>query len=257
MSTMAAPVSLRACIVSRICAWTVTSRAVVGSSAMITSGSLAMAMAITARCRMPPENSCGYARRAPAGWGCRRGEEVDRTDAGRLRTAGCGCGPPRPAAPRSCTPGSATSSGPGRSWPAVAAHVQHLGVVRVGQGALAAPSSRKTISPPTISPGGSSMRRMMVSAVTLLPGPTPHHAERLAGLEVERHVVDGGQRAGSGGEHRAQVSNREHRIGHVYGQSLSLGSAASRRALPTSVMAISVIAIIIDGAITSMGLSVR
>ena len=37
----------------------VTSSAVVGSSAMITSGSLAMAMAIMARCRMPPENSCG------------------------------------------------------------------------------------------------------------------------------------------------------------------------------------------------------
>ena len=60
MSTMAASVSSRAfCSVSRICAWTVTSRAVVGSSAMITSGSLAMAMAITARWRMPPENSCG------------------------------------------------------------------------------------------------------------------------------------------------------------------------------------------------------
>ena len=40
-------------------AWMVTSSAVVGSSAIITSGSLAMAMAITTRCRMPPENSCG------------------------------------------------------------------------------------------------------------------------------------------------------------------------------------------------------
>ena len=45
--------------VSRIWAWMVTSSAVVGSSAMITSGSLAMAMAMTARWRIPPENSCG------------------------------------------------------------------------------------------------------------------------------------------------------------------------------------------------------
>ncbi len=45
---------------SRICACTVTSSAVVGSSAMSTSGSLAIAMAIITRWRMPPENSCGY-----------------------------------------------------------------------------------------------------------------------------------------------------------------------------------------------------
>ena len=38
----------------------VTSSAVVGSSAMSTSGSQASAMAIITRWRMPPENSCGY-----------------------------------------------------------------------------------------------------------------------------------------------------------------------------------------------------
>ena len=45
---------------SRIWACTVTSRAVVGSSAISTSGSLAIAIAIITRWRMPPENSCGY-----------------------------------------------------------------------------------------------------------------------------------------------------------------------------------------------------
>ena len=44
---------------SRICACTVTSSAVVGSSAISSLGSLASAMAIIARWRMPPENSCG------------------------------------------------------------------------------------------------------------------------------------------------------------------------------------------------------
>ena len=42
------------------CACTVTSRAVVGSSAMISFGCPDIAMAMTARWRMPPENWCGY-----------------------------------------------------------------------------------------------------------------------------------------------------------------------------------------------------
>ena len=44
---------------SRICACTVTSSAVVGSSAISSSGSLTRAIAIITRCRMPPENWCG------------------------------------------------------------------------------------------------------------------------------------------------------------------------------------------------------
>ena len=42
-----------------IWAWIVTSRAVVGSSQMISSGLQIMAMAITTRCFMPPENWWG------------------------------------------------------------------------------------------------------------------------------------------------------------------------------------------------------
>ena len=44
---------------SRICAWIVTSSAVVGSSAIRSFGSQASAIAIIARCRIPPENWCG------------------------------------------------------------------------------------------------------------------------------------------------------------------------------------------------------
>ncbi len=43
----------------RICACTITSRAVVGSSAMTRCGSQASAIAIITRCRCPPESSCG------------------------------------------------------------------------------------------------------------------------------------------------------------------------------------------------------
>ena len=44
---------------SRICAWMVTSSAVVGSSASSSSGSAMSAMAMTTRCFMPPENWYG------------------------------------------------------------------------------------------------------------------------------------------------------------------------------------------------------
>src|SRR3989442_540801 len=47
---------------SRICAWIMTSSAVTGSSAMTIRGLHARAIAIITRCRMPPENSCGYSR---------------------------------------------------------------------------------------------------------------------------------------------------------------------------------------------------
>ena len=46
-------------ISSMICACTVTSSAVVGSSAISTSGLWTSAIAIIARWRMPPENWCG------------------------------------------------------------------------------------------------------------------------------------------------------------------------------------------------------
>ena len=70
MRTSAAPVSARASAsTSRIWAWTVTSSAVVGSSAMITFGSFAIAIAMTTRCRIPPENSCGNDRARSAAFG--------------------------------------------------------------------------------------------------------------------------------------------------------------------------------------------
>ena len=40
-------------------AWTITSRAVVGSSAISRRGSQARAMAIITRCFCPPDSSCG------------------------------------------------------------------------------------------------------------------------------------------------------------------------------------------------------
>ena len=57
MRTIAMPCSrCRSRSRSRICAWTVTSRAVVGSSAMRIFGWQAIAIAIITRWRIPPEN---------------------------------------------------------------------------------------------------------------------------------------------------------------------------------------------------------
>ena len=47
---------------STICAWIVTSRFEVGSSAISSRGLRARAMAMTTRWRMPPLSSCGYWR---------------------------------------------------------------------------------------------------------------------------------------------------------------------------------------------------
>ncbi len=49
----------RSSISSRICAWIVTSSAVVGSSAISSFGSHESAIAIITRCRIPPEYWCG------------------------------------------------------------------------------------------------------------------------------------------------------------------------------------------------------
>ena len=69
----------------RICAWIVTSSAVVGSSAMRSAGSRASAIAIIARCRMPPLNWWGYsrARRSGSGMPTFRSHSTARSAASR------------------------------------------------------------------------------------------------------------------------------------------------------------------------------
>ena len=72
-------------MMSRICACTVTSSAVVGSSAISSLGSQASAMAIMTRWRMPPDSSCGYCLRRWAGSGMptRRSISIARASARR------------------------------------------------------------------------------------------------------------------------------------------------------------------------------
>ena len=61
------------CASYRICAWIVTSSAVVGSSAMMSFGRLRSAIAIATRWRIPPEELMGIGAQARFGpTGCRR-----------------------------------------------------------------------------------------------------------------------------------------------------------------------------------------
>ena len=75
---------------SRICAWMVTSSAVVGSSAISSAGSLASAIAIITRCRWPPESWCGKASSRCVGVGeahLRPAASITRAQRGVRRSA--------------------------------------------------------------------------------------------------------------------------------------------------------------------------
>ena len=97
-------------------AWIVTSSAVVGSSAMSRSGSFAIAIAIMARWRIPPEYSCGYWSTRWVGFGMPDDlEQLDRASPS-LRGADVLMdrrSPLRSACPPS-GPGSARRARPGR-----------------------------------------------------------------------------------------------------------------------------------------------
>ena len=69
--------------VLRIDAWIVTSSAVVGSSASSSDGPHAMAIAMTTRCAMPPDISCGYWSKRRAGIG-----DADRARSSIARSLG-------------------------------------------------------------------------------------------------------------------------------------------------------------------------
>ena len=61
-----------------ICAWVITSSAVMGSSAITRRGRHASAIAIITRWRMPPENWCGYSFTRRAGTGMPTASSISR-----------------------------------------------------------------------------------------------------------------------------------------------------------------------------------
>ena len=117
-----APVTSRAvCSTSRICAWIVTSSAVVGSSPMITSGSLAIAIAIITRWRIAAGELVREraSRAAPAFGDADEVEQLDRALRAppRVSTSLVDADAPRRSGRRRCRRASAPTSGPGRPSP--------------------------------------------------------------------------------------------------------------------------------------------
>ena len=172
----------------RYWAWMVRSRLVVGSSAMSRRGSQEMPMAPTMRWRMPPDISCGYCSRRVCGEGMRTDFSSSHA---RLHALA------RPAP--SCTRiGSATWSpivNSGFSEAMGSCRIMAMRLPRTRRISASDFCSRSSpsnsILPLAMRAAGGSRRRM-VSASVLLPEPdSPTIAQRLAGIDAQRDLVDG------------------------------------------------------------------
>ena len=153
---------------SRIWAWTVTSRAVVGSSAMRRAGLRARAMAMTTRWRMPPLSWWGYSLKRISGEGMRTRR---RTSMERSRASAGEHFSWRRKTSESWRPmewtGLRAVMGSWKIMPMRRARSEQ----RRASEALARSSSSRRMEPVVMTPEGWGRSRMMDMAVTLLPQP--------------------------------------------------------------------------------------
>jgi hypothetical protein len=178
MSTMAVPFSrCRSRSRSKICACTVTSSAVVGSSAISMSGRQARAMAIITRWRMPPESWCGYSstRRSGAGMPTCRSISMARW------RAACAF---MPACSRSDSPIWSPTVNTGfsdvmGSWKIIEMRLPRTSRMRASL-ACTRSSPWNSTRPSRMRPGGDGMSRSSASAVMLLPQPDSPTTHRVS-----------------------------------------------------------------------------
>jgi hypothetical protein len=168
MRITAAPVSAwRRARTERTCACTVTSSAVVGSSAMISRGLPAIAIAMTTRWRMPPENWCGnwIARAAGSGMSTSRSSSTARdmaaSPAAMRPCATCPSMTWRP----TCSTGFSVVVGSWKIMPTSLPRMRRS----VSRSAVATSTPARRMEPETRAVAGS--RPAMASEVTLLPEP--------------------------------------------------------------------------------------
>ena len=213
---------------SMICAWMVTSSAVVGSSAMRMSGLQLIAMAIMARWRMPPENSNGYwlTRLSASGMPTRASSSAAICHASPLPLSWCSM-----IASAICLPTLMTGlrlvMG---SWKIIAMSLPrtcaHLVVADGAQVAVA--EHERALDDLARRVGDEPHERERRDR--LARAGLADDAQRLLAVEREADAVDGLDHAGVGEEVGREVLDREKAFAHAY--SLSLGSVASRRPLP-------------------------
>ena len=196
---------------SRICAWIVTSSAVVGSSARRSLGSHASAIAIITRCRCPPESWCGYALDVSLGPG--DADEPEQLDGPRrappARDASGEGGWPRRSASPPCRRGSGSSSAPGRSSRSRCPRTARISRSERREEVAAAKLDR---SRTRSRPGGigheaqDRERRDALAAPALADEP-----DRGPVGDVERDAVDRAHGGAVGAEGRHQVADGEER----------------------------------------------
>ena len=211
---------------SRICACTVTSSAVVGSSAMSSCGRQTSAIAIITRWRMPPENSCGY-------WSSRADRVGDADAVEHLDGAGASRVPAhvlveaRPP-PASWLPtvkaGFRLDIG---SWKTIAISPPRSRRMS-SKSARGGRSPSKRIAPATMRPGGDGIsRRIDSERHRLARARLADQADDLARRDGERDVVDDTVRALVGLELDARA--RRSRAARRAGRRRCRGRAVGRR----------------------------
>ena len=162
------------CSSSMICAWIVTSRAVVGSSAMTSAGRHARAMAIITRCSWPPDRLCGYRRATRAGSGMPTSASISRASACAWSRDLSWC-----SQMTSATWWPTVKTGDKEligSWKTMAMSSPRIDCIRSppcsrAARSVAVPSAEYSEIDPDRRAGGSRSRRSTLRAVTLLPEP--------------------------------------------------------------------------------------
>ena len=223
---------------SRICAWIVTSSAVVGSSAISSVG--------IAGERHRDHDALAHAARQPMRIFADALLRVRNVHARQHLHRMPLRGPVAEAAMQPHHLGDLLADGQQRveadigSWKIMPISLPRTrriaGSVRRSRSRMAPARSRNITLPPAMSPGGIGTRRMMESAVTDLPLPDlADQRQRLAAADVETHTVD---RARDLGRARNQVCNSSNcqqfparGSGHVSRR--NRGSSASRNPSPT------------------------
>src|ERR1035437_8136713 len=169
MKSTAIPVSrCRSRRRSRICACTVTSSADVGSSAMTSAGRIIRAMAISTRCRMAPESSCGYwcARRAASAIPVRSSMATARSHAARFDRSPCNNATSATCAPTFITGLSAEAG----SWKIIEIfRPRRSHIARSLSASRSAPSNVMRLPAPMRAPGA--ITRIRANATDVLPHP--------------------------------------------------------------------------------------
>ena len=175
---------------SRTCAWIVTSSAVVGSSAISSSGSQASAIAIITRCFMPPESWNGYSCVPARGIGnAAPPPAAPAHAASQRRAAPARCGARSTSA--ICAPTVITGFRlvPG-SWKIIA--MRRPRTSRIADfGQLQQVVAVQSTAPPTILPGVRQQAHDRQRGHRLAAARFAEQREGLAAADIERHPVHG------------------------------------------------------------------